>query len=124
MFYDWQECDWAESEWYFTHSVRKPFILFLLKSVSKLFYKDGTGDPNILQVYMKNHDVENIPIVNIRGNRFNVLFYNAVGTFLCINIYCSIFILWKVLTLLFRILLFYACKTNILNSIESSGCYF
>ncbi|XP_052705489.1 uncharacterized protein LOC128181218 [Crassostrea angulata] len=65
----------------YTHSLREPFILFLLKSVSKLFYKDGTGDPNILQVYMKNHGVENIPIVNIRGNRFNVLFYNAAGTF-------------------------------------------
>lgn len=49
--------------------------------MSKLFYKDGTGDPNILQVYMIHHDVENIPIVNIRGNRFNVLFYNAAGTF-------------------------------------------
>lgn len=45
------------------------------------FYKDGTGDPNILQVYMKNSGVENISIVNIRWNRSNVLFHNAAGTF-------------------------------------------
>lgn len=66
-----------------THSLREPLILVLLKSVSKLFYEDGTGDPNILQVYMKKkkQGVENISIVNIWGNCFIVMFYNATGTF-------------------------------------------
>ena len=45
------------------------------------FYRDGTGDPNISQVFMNKHGVSKIPIVNIRGNRFNVMFYNAAGTF-------------------------------------------
>lgn len=51
-----------------THSLREPLILFLLKSVSKLFYEDGTGDPNILQVYMKKKQgVENISIDLFEG---------------------------------------------------------
>lgn len=77
------------------------------------FYKDGTGDPNILQVYMKNSGVENISIVNIRWNRSNVLFHNAAGTFLCKNIFVGVFSLFDKISLLFRILLLYACNKKI-----------
>lgn len=58
------------------------------------FYKDGTGDPNILQVYMKNSGVKNISIVNIRWNRSNVLFHNAAGTFFMQKHFC-----WSIFTL-------------------------
>ncbi|XP_061177421.1 uncharacterized protein LOC133186202 [Saccostrea echinata] len=65
----------------YSNSVKEPFILCVLKSVSKMFYKDGVGDPKDLQVFMKSNGVENIPIINFRGSRFNVSFYNAAGTF-------------------------------------------
>lgn len=58
---------------------------------------------------MKNNGVENIPIVNIRWNRPNVLFHNAAGTFLCKNIFVGVFLLFDKISLLFRILLLYAC---------------
>ncbi|XP_021339820.1 uncharacterized protein LOC110441045 [Mizuhopecten yessoensis] len=52
----------------------------LLRFVSKLFYKDGSGDPLMAALYLKDLGMK-IPILNFRGNRFNVLFYNAAGTF-------------------------------------------
>ena len=56
--------------------------LCLLKFLSKLFFKDGSGDPLFTTVYLKNHhNITDIPIINLRGNRFNTLFYNARGTF-------------------------------------------
>ena len=56
--------------------------LCLLKFLSKLFFKDGSGDPLFTTVYLKNHhNITDIPIINFRGNRFNTLFYNARGTF-------------------------------------------
>ncbi|KAK3084340.1 hypothetical protein FSP39_011838 [Pinctada imbricata] len=56
--------------------------LSLLKCVSKLFYKDGTGDPLLASTYVKKEiRISKIPIMNFRGTRFNTLFYNAAGTF-------------------------------------------
>jgi hypothetical protein len=53
----------------------------LLRFVSKLFYKDGTGDPLYASSYILSQGIQKIPIMNYRGSRFNVLFYNAAGTF-------------------------------------------
>ena len=52
-----------------------------LRFVSKLFYKDGTGDPLYASSYILSQGIQKIPIMNYRGPRFNVLFYNAAGTF-------------------------------------------
>ncbi|CAC5395381.1 unnamed protein product [Mytilus coruscus] len=52
---------------------------FLLNCVSKLFFKDG--DPELATTYMKSLNITRIPIMKLRGNRFNYLFYNAAGTF-------------------------------------------
>ncbi|XP_056002923.1 uncharacterized protein LOC125662868 [Ostrea edulis] len=65
----------------YTSSCKEPFTMFVLRCVSKLFFKDGTGDPNISSVFMKSHGVDRIPLMNFRGNRFNLSFYNAAGTF-------------------------------------------
>ena len=51
------------------------YHLFIL-SISKLFFKDGTGDPCLIKVYMKIY-VKEIPLLNFKGNRFNVIFYSA-----------------------------------------------
>lgn len=92
--------------------------------MSKLFFKEGTGDPNILQVYMKNHGVENIPIVNIRGNRFNVLFYNAAGTFFMHkHILQYFYSLKSSYSFIQHFYCFMLAKQNIFNSVGSSGCY-
>ncbi|CAC5374595.1 unnamed protein product [Mytilus coruscus] len=55
--------------------------LTLLRFVSKLFYKDRSGDPLYASIYMKDKGIKSIPVMNFRGNRFNVLFFNAAGTF-------------------------------------------
>ena len=62
-------------------SSKDPHTMFVLKCVSKLFYKDGTGDPNFSHVFFKSKGFESVPIMNFRGSRFNVCFYNAAGTF-------------------------------------------
>ena len=62
-------------------SSKDPHTMFVLKCVSKLFYKDGTGDPNFSRVFFKSKGFESVPIMNFRGSRFNVCFYNATGTF-------------------------------------------
>ncbi|CAG2229675.1 unnamed protein product [Mytilus edulis] len=54
---------------------------FLLKCVSKLFFKDGTGDPALVTSYIKSQNINRIPIMKLRGNRFNYLFYNSAGTY-------------------------------------------
>ncbi|CAC5364539.1 unnamed protein product [Mytilus coruscus] len=53
----------------------------LIRSISKLIYKDGTGDPLYVPTYLREKGIINIPIVSFRGNRFNTLFFNAAGTF-------------------------------------------
>ena len=62
----------------------EPNCLFLLRCVSKLFYKDGSGDPLLATTFIKqNFDgFTKLPILNFRGSRFNVLFYNAAGTYI------------------------------------------
>ena len=57
--------------------------MFLLRCVSKLFFKDGSGDPLLTATYILHccEGMDKIPILNFRGNRFNVLFYNAAGTY-------------------------------------------
>ncbi|XP_053395826.1 uncharacterized protein LOC128555979 [Mercenaria mercenaria] len=52
-----------------------------IRCVSKLFYKDGSGDPLLTANYLKSVGIKSIPILNFRGNRFNTLFHNAAGTF-------------------------------------------
>jgi hypothetical protein len=49
-------------------SVIKCFILFI---VSKLFYKDGSGDPLYAPTYLREQGINKVPIMNNRGNRFN-----------------------------------------------------
>jgi hypothetical protein len=53
----------------------------LLCFVSKLFYKDGSGDPLYAPTYLREQGINNVPIMNYRGNRFNTIFHNAAGTF-------------------------------------------
>ena len=75
-------------------SSKEPHTMFVLKCVSKLFYKDGTGDPNFYHVFFKSKVFDSVPIMNFRGSRFNVCFYRAAGTFfLFINFYYNIFYL-------------------------------
>lgn len=57
----------------------------LLRFVSKLFYKDGTGDSLFASTYILSQGIQKIPIMNCRGSRFNVLFYYASGTFFCVK---------------------------------------
>ena len=51
------------------------YHLFILL-ISKLFFKDGTGDPCLIKVYMRKY-VKESPLLNFKGNRLNVVFYNA-----------------------------------------------
>ena len=53
----------------------------LLRFMSKLFYKDGSGDPLLTSVYLKKIGIFEKPIMNSRGNRFNNLFHNGRGTY-------------------------------------------
>ena len=53
----------------------------LLRFVSKLFYKDGSGDPLYAPTYLREQGIHNVPIMNNRGNSFNTIFHNATGTF-------------------------------------------
>ena len=53
----------------------------MLCFVSKLFYKDGSGDPLYAPTYLREQGINNVPIMNYRGNRFSTIFHNAAGTF-------------------------------------------
>jgi hypothetical protein len=53
----------------------------LIRNISKLFFKDGSGDPLMTRTYLAEHGIPNLPVVNFRGNRFNVLFHNAAETY-------------------------------------------
>ena len=53
----------------------------LLRFVSKLFDKDGSGDPLYAPTYLREKGINNVPIMNYRGNRFNTIVHNAAGTF-------------------------------------------
>ena len=59
-----------------------------IRSVSKLLFKDGSGDPCMLKHYLLK-DMKTIPMQNFKGNRFNVLFYNAAGVNLIRNFIMS-----------------------------------
>ena len=50
-----------------------------LRNVSKLLFKDGTGDPSLLKAYL----LKDMKI--FKGNRFNILFYNTAGVYLIRN---------------------------------------
>jgi hypothetical protein len=49
----------------------------LLRFVSKLLYKDGSGDPLYAPTYLREQGINNVPIMNYRGNSFNTIFHNA-----------------------------------------------
>ena len=53
----------------------------LLRFVSKLFYKDRSGEPLYAPTYLREQGINKVPIMNYRGNRFNTIFHNAAGTF-------------------------------------------
>ncbi|XP_053403190.1 uncharacterized protein LOC123534936 [Mercenaria mercenaria] len=53
----------------------------ILKSVSKLFFKDGSGDPLLALNYLKSKGIKTLPLINFRGNRFNTSFYNSAGVY-------------------------------------------
>jgi hypothetical protein len=53
----------------------------LLRSVSKLFYKDLKWDPLYVPIYLKDKGINTIPVISFRGNRINTLFHNAAGTY-------------------------------------------
>ncbi|XP_062621623.1 uncharacterized protein LOC134283186 [Saccostrea cucullata] len=60
---------------------KDPYVMFILRSVSKFFFQDGVGDPKFSRVFLKSHGTDKLPVMNVRGNRFNLCFYNAAGTF-------------------------------------------
>lgn len=49
--------------------------------MSIFFYKDGSGDPLYAATYLRDKGISSIPIMRMRGSRFNTLFYNSAGTF-------------------------------------------
>ena len=55
----------------------------MLRRVSSLFYKDGTGDPLMVVTFLKDHGIKNptVLISKILGNRLNVVFHNSAGCF-------------------------------------------
>ena len=63
----------------------------LLRSVSKLLYKDETGDPNLLKSYLLK-DMSSIPVKNFKGKRFNI-FITLLG---CISSEISLPHIWLV----------------------------
>ena len=54
----------------------------LLRFVSKLFYKDRSGEPLYAPTYLREQGINKVPIMNYRGNRVNTIFHNAAETFL------------------------------------------
>lgn len=60
---------------------KESYTFYLIRCVSKSFFKDGTGDPLLAAIFIKDQGIGNILIMNVRGNRFNVLFYNAAGIY-------------------------------------------
>ncbi|CAC5398939.1 unnamed protein product [Mytilus coruscus] len=64
------------------HEKRESATHCLIRFLSKLFFKDGSGDPLFTKIYLKkHHGIFDVPILNFRGNRFNTFFHNARGTF-------------------------------------------
>jgi hypothetical protein len=55
--------------------------LSLIRGVSKLFHKDGAGDPLMSREYLRSVGVNKLPVENFRGSRFNIYFHNAAGTY-------------------------------------------
>ena len=55
----------------------------LIKMYIQTFLKDGSCDPLLAATYILDccEGMDEILILNFRGNRFNVLFYNASGTY-------------------------------------------
>lgn len=54
----------------------------LLRFVSKPFFlQRWVRDPFYASIYMKDKWIQSVPVMNVRGNRFNDLFCNAAGTF-------------------------------------------
>ncbi|CAC5373445.1 unnamed protein product [Mytilus coruscus] len=68
------------------------YISILLNSVSKLFYKDGSGDPTMSNVYLKSQGIDNNPIETMRVSRFNVQFNNAGGIFILKHVILKYFL--------------------------------
>ena len=54
-----------------------------IKAMCNLFFKDGGGCPGDIQIYLREHGVEKIPLQPFSGSRFNILFYNGGGVFFC-----------------------------------------
>ncbi|VDI18281.1 Hypothetical predicted protein [Mytilus galloprovincialis] len=63
----------------------------LIRCISKLFYNEKVGDPAYCRTFLKSNNIDNIPIQDFVGNRFNTLFYNACGTF-CLKDLLSVYI--------------------------------
>ncbi|XP_061186880.1 uncharacterized protein LOC133195007 [Saccostrea echinata] len=60
---------------------KDPYVMFILRCVSKLFFKDGVGDPHFTRIFVRSHGTDKVPLMDTRGNRFNLCFYNAAGAF-------------------------------------------
>ena len=54
-----------------------------IKMCIQTFLKDGSDDPLLIASYILDccEGMDKIPILIFRENRFNVLFYNAAGTY-------------------------------------------
>ena len=54
-----------------------------IKSMCNLFHKDGGGAPGEIQLlfHSRGIPVNKVPLLPFSGSRFNVLFYNAAGSF-------------------------------------------
>ena len=52
-----------------------------IRDTTKLFFKDGPGDPLFASTFLEQNGVPNLPLVNFKHNRFNVLFKDAAGVY-------------------------------------------
>ena len=49
----------------------------MIRTMDKLFYMDNCSDPQLFKLYLSQH-MKNIPWMNFKGTRFNVIFNNAL----------------------------------------------
>jgi len=53
----------------------------LIRFVSKLFHTDGPRDPLYAPTYLREQVINNVPIMNYRGNRFSTIFIMMLDLF-------------------------------------------
>ena len=52
-----------------------------IRQTAKLFFKDGVGDPLLSIAFLEKCGIKELPVVDHRHGRFNVLFHNGGGVY-------------------------------------------